>query len=169
MKKILSVALALLMMLAVCIPAFATKSITDKTPEKTADTLVKTDTRREDGSSGESYTVEIPLTAKIPWGKNSYSIDYYVESHLAYGKRLSVKVDFSGEMTLDEDAAETLEYTLSGTTLFRSEKPVVYSNNIESPLVKQPLSIEVTDLAWAKAIVGEYSDILTFTAEVEEV
>lgn len=164
MKKILSVALALLMMLAVCVPAFATKSITDKTPEKTADTLVKTDTNREDGSSGESYTVEIPLMAKIPWGKNSYSVDYYVEAHLAYGKRLSVKVDFSGKMALADDAAETLEYTLSGTTLYRSEKPVVYT-----PGVKQPLSIEVTDLAWAKAIVGEYSDLLTFTAEVEEV
>lgn len=163
MKKILSVALALVMMAAICVPAFATKTISDKTAEKTGDTLVQTSTKKEDGSNGESYTVEIPLSVNIPWGKtDAVALDYYVEAHLAYGKRLSVAVTGNGKMALEEDANEKLAYTLSGTTLFRADSPVVYT-----PDVKQPLSITVADNAWKNAVVGVYSGTLTFTAEVE--
>lgn len=171
MKKIISIALILVMMMAVCVPAFAASeknTISDKTPEKTKDVIVQTQTIKEDGTSGESYSVKIPAKAEIPWGKESYAADYDVESHLAYGKRLSVAVTCNGKMTLDEDATKTLAYTLSGTKLFRASSPVVY-NNAQTPAVTQPLQINVTADAWARAIVGVYSGTLTFAVEVENV
>lgn len=171
MKKIISIALILVMMMAVCIPAFAANEkiiITDKTSEKTKDIIVVTQATKEDGTSGESYSVKIPAKAEIPWGKESYAVDYDVESHLAYGKRLSVVVTTgNGKMSLNEDATKTLAYTLSGTKFFRASSPVVY-NNEQTPAVTQPLQINVTADAWARAIVGEYSGILTFAVEVEE-
>lgn len=169
MKKILSVALVLIMMMAVCVPAFANKTISDKTPEKTGDTLVQTSKIKEDGTSGESYSVIIPAKAEIPWGKTPYDLNYKVESHLAYGKKLSVSVRSSGnnKMTLSDDANEKLAYTLGGTTNFLADGPVVY-NNEETPAVTQPLQIKVTSDAWARAIVGVYSDTLIFTADVKE-
>ncbi len=159
MKKILSVTLAAVLMLAVCVPAFATKSITDKT-ESSATTLVKTSTEREDGTNGENYKVIIPAATSIPWGKDSINLSYFAEAHLGYGKKLSVTVKGNGKMALTEDANEKLAYTLGGATEFVSASPVL------NPGVNKILTLAISENAWANAIVGEYSDTLTFTAEI---
>lgn len=163
MRKILSVALALLMMLAVCVPAFAAETpitITDKTGN-TGTTIIKTDTKKENGESGESYSVIIPADTTIPWGKVSNDLTYSVEAHLGYGKKLNVTVAGSVDkkMALKEDADITLAYTLNGDA-YTSAGPVV------NPRASQTLSLTIAEDAWANAIVGEYADILTFTVAV---
>lgn len=159
MKKVLSVALALVMLFAVCVPAFAVNTITDKT-ENTGTSIVKTDTVKENGESGENYSVVIPANTTIPWGEASTDLTYTVEAHLGYGKKLHVSVAGNGTMALKEDAAEKLSYTLGGATAYTSAGPVV------NPKVSQTLNLAIADNAWANAIVGEYADTLTFTAEV---
>lgn len=162
MKKFISLALAVVMLLAVCVPAFAadTKRITNETANS-ATTLVKTSTLKEDGTSGENFTVIIPADASIPWGKETATnMNYSVEAHLGYGKKLNVKVSGNREMTLTEDANETIAYTLGGKTEYLSDGPVV------NPQANVPLTLIVDKETWANAIVGEYSDTLTFTAEV---
>lgn len=158
MKKILSVTLAAVLMLAICVPAFATKSITEKTGNS-ATTLVKTSTDREDGTDGASYKVLIPAETSIPWGKDSINLSYLAEAHLRYGQKLRVTVTGSGKMALTEDANEKLAYTLGGATEFVSARPVV------NPAVNNILTLAISENAWANAIVGEYSDTLTFIAE----
>lgn len=159
MKKILSVVLAMVMMLAICVPAFAEKTITDKTGNS-ATTLVKTDTNKENGDPGENYKVIIPSDTTIPWGKDSIDLLYSVEAHLGYGKKISVSVEGNYTMALKEDENEKLAYTLGGATSYVSATPVV------NPAAAQTFSLAISDDAWANAIVGEYSDTLTFTAEI---
>lgn len=162
MKKFISLALAVVMLLAVCVPAFAadTKKITNETVNS-ATTLVKTSKLKEDGTSGENFMVILPLDASIPWGKETATdMSYNVEAHLGYGKKLSVKVTGNYKMALTEDANETIDYTLGGTTEYLSGGPVV------NPGVDVPFTLTVDKDTWANAIVGEYKDTLTFTAEV---
>ena len=121
MKKVLSVALAVVMLFAVCVPAFAANPITDKT-EQTGTTIVKTSTKTETGEDGRRY------------GHN--------------------------DMALTEDASIKLPYTLEGVLAYTSETPVV------NPAVSNLLTLSIAQADWANAIVGEYSDTLTFTATV---
>lgn len=158
MKKILSVALALVMALAICVPAFAVKTISDKEPGA-ATSIVKTSTLKEDGTSGESYKVIIPANTTIPWGNPSADLIYSAEAHLGYGKKLRVTVEGNNKMVLKEDASETLEYALSGDVSYVSDRPVVNG-------VSKTVTLLITEKAWANAIVGAYTGILTFTAAV---
>ncbi len=160
MKKTLALLLTVVMLFAVCIPAFAANPITQLT-EQSGQTIVKTDTKNESGADGRSYAVWIPATTVIPWGKASVTLPYQVESHLTYGETLSVKVAGTGAMALKEDAAEKLAYTLSGDTAFDSGKPVVY------PVAEKAVTLSIEEDAWNNAVVGEYSDVLTFTAEAK--
>lgn len=159
MKKVLSVALALVMMLAICVPAFAANPITEKT-ENSGTMVVKTSTQTEDGEDAENYTVTIPADTTIPWEKEVTDLTYTVESHLAYGKHLEVSVASNGAMKLAADEAITLPYTLGGATAFVADGPVV------NPAADQALTVTVAAADWANAIVGEYSDTLTFVAQV---
>lgn len=162
MKKVLALALALVMMFAVCIPAFAANPITQDSDLKKGEAIVKTSTTREDGTDAESFTVTIPATTVIPWETEVTNLVYTVESHLAYGKHLEVSVASEDyKMELAEDAAETLAYTLGGATAFAADGPVV------NPAADQTLTVTIAAADWANAIVGEYEDTLTFTAEVK--
>lgn len=159
MKKIISIALALVMAMAVCVTAFALEL--NQMPSQSGTTIVKTDTRKEDGTDGRDYSVVIPADTTIPWGKtDAVNLSYDVEAHLAYGEKLNVTVVGNNVMKLTEDASETLAYTLDGALSYTSAKPVV------NPVATQSLTLTVAEADWANAIVGEYSDTLTFTAEV---
>lgn len=157
MKKIISVILAVLMLACVCVPSFAATI----TADGSSTSIVKTKTVDEGGDSAENFTVTIPATTEIPWGKASTDLQYSVESHLAYGKKLSVNVAGNGVMTYTVGAdAMTLAYSLGGDDSFLAAGPVVY------PAADKTLSVNVTDNAWKTAVVGEYQDTLTFTVAV---
>lgn len=155
MKKAISVALALVMLFAVCIPAFAA----DISATGTGDVIVSTSTKTATGEDAETYTVTIPADTTIAWGTESTDVSYTVESHLARNKAVSVAVAGSGEMKT-VDGAYTLAYTLDGATAFTAEHPVVY------PAAAQAINVLIAADDWNTAVVESYSDVLTYTAEV---
>lgn len=162
MKKALSIALALTMLFALCVPAFAANITTDG---GTGDSIVKTRTTTAGGDSAENFTVSIPAETTIPWlTTTAYDIAYTVESHLAYGKHLTVTVadsDGQNKMLYTPEAGVTLElpYTL-GATAYTAASPVV------NPAANVAATITVAENDWNNAIIGEYADTLTFTVNV---
>lgn len=158
MKKIVSIIIAALMLASICVPAFAADITTNG---GTGDAIVKTKTVDEAGENAEKFIVSIPATTEIPWGKDSQALTYSVESHLGYGKKLTVNVSGHGVMTYTVGAdSMTLDYTLGGATAFTAAGPVVY------PAAEQTISVNVADRAWKSAVVGEYQDTLTFTVAI---
>lgn len=162
MKKALSIALALTMLFALCVPAFAANITTDG---GTGDSIVKTQTTTVGGDSAEKFTVSIPAETTIPWlTTTAYDIAYTVESHLAYGKHLTVTVadsDGQNKMLYTPEAGVTLElpYTL-GATAYTAASPVV------NPAANVAATITVAENDWNNAVIGEYADTLTFTVNV---
>lgn len=158
MKKIVSIILAVLMLAGICVPSFAADITTNG---GTGDAIVKTKTVDEAGENAEKFIVSIPATTEIPWGKDSQALTYSVESHLGYGKKLTVNVSGHDVMTYTVGAdSMTLDYTLGGATAFTAADPVVY------PAVEQTINVNVADRAWKSAVVGEYQDTLTFTVAI---
>ena len=88
MKKIIAIAMALVMMMAIAVPAFAANPIKE-TGEQTGESLVKTDTS---AVGAGSYTVSYPAEIVIPWNSATYNAEYTVETQLAVGKTLNVAV-----------------------------------------------------------------------------
>ena len=165
MKKTFAIVMALVMVFALMVPAFA---IDQKSDPASGDTIIKTKTTKDDGNGGEesveSFTVTIPADTEIEWGATSTELGYTVEAHLAYGKTLSVSVAGNDVMTYAASDADTfeLEYALGGTTEFDSDYPVVY------PQADQTFTVDITEDAWNYAVVGVYQDTLTFTVEVNQ-
>lgn len=155
MKKAISVVLALVMLFAVCVPAFAA----DISADGKGDVIVSTSTKTETGEDAETYTVVIPADTTIAWGTESTDVGYTVESHLARNKAVAVAVTGSGEMKT-VDGAYTLAYTLDGATAFQADHPVVY------PAAVQAVNVLIAADDWNRAVVESYSDILTYTAEI---
>lgn len=158
MKKIVSIIIAVLMLASICVPSFAADITTNG---GTGDAIVKTKTVDEAGENAEKFIVSIPATTEIPWGKDSQALTYSVESHLGYGKKLTVNVSGHDVMTYTVGAdSMTLDYTLGGATAFTARGPVVY------PAVEQTINVNVAERAWKSAVVGEYQDTLTFTVAI---
>ena len=165
MKKVLSIALALVMMMAVMVPAFAVEI--NGNPDN-ADIIINTSTLKDTDGDGvgdtdaEEYTVTIPADTTIPWGTEETDVSYTVESHLKRDGNVVVRVSGAGVMKTVDGAYE-IPYTLTGEgTAFRAEgEPVIY------PAYTAEVKINITADAWNTAVVEEYSDILTYTAEIE--
>ncbi len=135
------------------------------TPSRnTGDTIIKTDTRTENGESGERFTVTIPAETVIPWGTLSTNMRYTVESHLGYGKSLTVSVAGNNALTFtpEENVVLTLPYTLTGETVFTGDFPVIY------PAAEKNFSMRIEEEEWASATVAAYTTVLTFTVKVVE-
>lgn len=160
MKKILSIALALVMMLSVCVPAFAADLSVKDTDA--GDVIITTSTSKEDGTDGDWYVVTIPADTTIAWGAESTELKYSAETHLLYGKTLDVdvtSVDYI--MTYAPEANVTLDlaFALSGDV-------DVNFATVTYPAVEKAVSVDITADAWNHAVVGEYADTLTFSAAI---
>lgn len=159
MKKVVSVLMAVAMLAALMVPAFALDQNTPK-----GDTIVITSTTMEGGQDARRYTVTIPADTTIAWGAEKTELTgYTAEAHLAYGEKLSVTVSGKGNMTYSPEAGTTLAlpYTLEGDTAYESTGPVVY------PVATLALSVNIAADDWNAAVVGEYQDTLTFTAAIQ--
>ncbi len=160
MKKILSIALALVMMLAVCVPAFAADLSVKDTDS--GDVVITTSTDKADGSDGDWYVVSIPADTTIAWGAEATELKYSAETHLLYGKTLDVDVTSADYiMTYEPEAGVKLDlaFALSGDT-------DVNFATVTYPAVEKAISVDITADAWNHAVVGEYADILTFAAAI---
>ena len=115
MKKIISIALALVMMMAICVPAFAETAVLGENKVNVETTFNE--------STDTSYTVEIPATISVAWDDETtaYNVGYTVTSQLLIGASVTVGVAYdtdaddtnNGVMTNAETTA-TLKYTLAG-------------------------------------------------------
>ena len=172
MKKALSVLVALTMLAALCIPAFAADIVADGT----GDTIIKTSTLKDTDGDGvgdtdaESFKVTIPADTTLPWGTADTltTLPYYVESHLKFGKHLTVAVTNDGANTMKYAVGGTtltLAYTLGGDKNFDTVTPVAY-DTVHDRGVEKTLTVSVAGDDWNTAVVGEYADTLTFTVDV---
>lgn len=152
MKKVLSLALALVLMFTILVPVVAATPV-GSTPV------------RVDGSTvGASYTVTIPATATITWGQTEKEVEYSVYSQLSTGKfvRVSVTADSDGKM---KNAANTafLEYSLkAGTTEYTTTQSVILQENAE----KTSVVVQIPTANWDRASIDNYTGTLTFEAEL---
>ncbi len=157
MKKIIAIAMALVMMMAVCVPAFAANPIKQDTAQ-TGDSLVKTDTS---AVGAGSYTVTYPAEVVIPWGAATHDATYTVETQLAVGKTLNVAVADKDTATLVGTMAaagtsDTLVYDLSGDVTVDYDE---VKNETET------ITFTVQD--WNKTI-AEYQNYITFTTTLAD-
>ncbi len=155
MKKIIAIVMALVMMMAVTVPAFAEELNAGATA---GDAIVKTNTSAIVGD-GE-YVVTYPATMDLIWETESTQFTYSVTSQLKTGKCVSVTVadkDLAYVMT-NATGAE-LAYSLSGATNGKTTMPVVNGASFN-------FNVDVAPDAWAAASIDEYKDTLTFTSAV---
>lgn len=154
MKKVLSVLLAITMLCALCIPAFADSTITEKSNPQSGQTLVKVDISKV-AADGE-WEVKYPAEVNIEWGAVSTVIpDYEIKTHLVVGKNLKVTVAKADDKLTY--LGEELAYALSGAT-------VVTLGEVEA--MTPAVSIDILAANWNNAPIAEYTGNLTFSAEV---
>ncbi len=157
MKKILAIAMAIVMMMAIAVPAFAANPIIE-TGDQFGDALVKTDAS---ALGAGTYTVTYPAEIIIPWNQ-AKTVEYTVATQLAVGKQVVVSVadkttsTLTGTMTAT-GTADTLSYTISGDT------SVTYTE-----VMNETESLTFTVADWNKTI-AEYSNYVTFTAVLGDV
>lgn len=172
MKKVIPLALALLMVCSMSVTAFAaTTTLTTTVPEAT-------------------YTLNIPANQEIPFGTTETSIGNVTvtESNgFALGKNLEVTVTYDAftatgittqipyTLSLYGNKASgsnhTEELASGDVIIFRGttggtveEKTVIEYANDEYTVGK--IMFAATSEDWGKALAGEYSTTITFTAEV---
>ena len=160
MKKILAVAMALTMLFALCVPAFA-GTITQDTPEpKKAVVPVKTTYSTGD----ESFTVTYPAAMELPWGtlvdEPKAAFEYSVVSQLKTGKTITVAVTQTNPV-MTSAASETLAYTLAGDVNVTTAAPVVAADAFT-----KTVKVDVAQSAWDAAVINEYTDTVTFAVTV---
>lgn len=160
MKKILAIAMALVMMMVVMVPAFA--AVTGGSNAGN-DTIINTDTKKDTDNDGIGdtevawYTVTIPATQTLPWETESKDIEYTVASQLKTGEAVKVTVDDADKAYKMTSAGGELTYSLENTTF---TAPSAVYDNTTSVTVK----IAIGD--WKSVAIDNYTDTLTFTAEI---
>lgn len=157
MKKVISVFMAIAMLAALMVPAFALdKTLDENTASDTAE--VKTDYSNLEESGGY-YTVTYPAETTIAWGTVDTTIKYTVSTQLIPTATLNVNVKQDNAAMASTDGKQ-LTYTLSGEgTDVSGIQPFVTDE-------EHTLNINVTTDAWGGVPVDNYSDTLTFTATV---
>lgn len=155
MKKVISLVMALVMMMAVMVPAFAAE-LNATTQSGTATVVTDTSAITGDGT----YTVTYPATMNIVWSTTTTNFEYKVTSQLKTGKLVNVTVADTGDgLNMVNAANATLAYTLGGTVNGTTTAPVVTDATFN-------YSINVETTAWNAAAIDTYSDTLTFTSTV---
>ena len=152
MKKIIAIVMALVMMMAVTVPAFAA-DITKDTAQAGQATVATTT-----NDTDATYTVTYPAATTIAWGDtNAVNVNYAVTSQLPIGASLKVSVaaDNNGEMTSANAAGYKLTYTLTGG----AEETFQEINNNVAP--STDVTVAIAD--FSQAVPDVYTGTLTYT------
>lgn len=162
MKKIISIALALVMMMAICVPAFAETAVLGENTVNVETTY--------DATTDASYTVTIPATISVKWDDETttYDASYSVTSQLLVGASVNVDVAYdadtddtnNGVMTNDDTTA-TLKYTLTGV----GETTFTGVNNGTKASNMGGTDATITVEGFDAAPVGVYTGTITYTVE----
>lgn len=154
MKKVISVVLALVMMMAVMVPAFAA-TLDVNTQSGNSTVLVDGVKDKGDGT----YSVEIPASVDLIWGDTTKAGEYKITSQVQTDKR--VKVTLAKAKDLTNAANETIEFAVADATTGIANSAVV---NNESHTFN--LTIDASE--WAAASIATYEGTITFTAELAD-
>ena len=160
MKKIIALFMTLIMIMMLCCPAFA-QNLTDK-PGSTGEVIITTDTKDADGNDAEWYEVTIPADTVIPWRQVFTPLGYSIKSQLRFNHRVQVNVTGSAAMKT-ADGKYSILYALVGDTSYTTTQPTIIEPDERS------LNVVILRNVWEFAIVEEYSDILTYSANVVSV
>ncbi len=161
MKKILSVALALVMLMAITVPAFAAdteQSITQDTaaPQEATVDVVTTFTEEN-----WEYIVTIPADISVDWNDTTEKpMTYSLKSNLLIGATLDISVATDGVMTAS-GTTDTLTLTLTGGEV--KNFGAVNPENTTAPNVVGGTNAVVSVGGFANAAVGTYTGTLTYT------
>ena len=150
MKKVISVLLAVMMLAALMVPAFAATLTQD---QNSGGATVKTDTSPVTGDG--TYTVTYEAEISVPWNSTAaVSSNYTVETHLKTDKQLLVTATSDGIMTYN---ALELPYTLGGDTAYTAGA---------AETATKAITVTVAQSAWDEAPIAEYEGRITYTAEI---
>lgn len=163
MKKIISIALALVMMMTVTVPAFATQTAV------VGDNVVNVETTFNE-STDTSYTVTIPATVSVVWDDETtaYDVGYTVTSQLLVGASLKVAVNYdldtddtnNGIMEA-EGTDKKLTYTLTGA----GEATFTEMNDGAKASDVGGTDATITVAGFDAAPVATYTGTITYTVE----
>ena len=151
MKKIIAIVMALVMMMAVAVPAFAGEL---NGTVNNGDTTVIVD-----GTSGigdGTYSVTIPAAVNLTWG-NDGADEYSITSQLVSGKR--VKVTLAKTKDLTSAANNVIAFTATDATSGLSQKEVVKDE-------VHAFNITIADGAWDLVPYDVYEGLISFSSEV---
>ncbi len=151
MKKIIAIMMALVMMMAIAVPAFAG---TLNSAANTGDTTVIVDGTQ--GIGDGTYSVTIPATVNLTWG-NDGADEYSITSHLVSGKR--VKVTLAKSKDLTSAANNVIEFTAADATTGLSAAEVVTDE-------AHAFDITITSGAWDAVPYDVYEGLISFSSEV---
>lgn len=154
MKKVISVLMAVAMLAALMVPAFALTEADGNPASDTAEVKTNYDNLE---ATGGYYTVTFPAETTIAWGTVDTTIKYNVSTQLIPTATLTVTVAQDNAAMKSADETE-LPYTLSGDTEVTGIAPFVSE--------EKSLNINITDANWKSVPVDDYSDTLTFTASI---
>ncbi len=152
MKKVISVLMAVAMLAALMVPAFALTEADGNPASDTAEVKTNYDNLE---ATGGYYTVTYPAETTIAWGTEDTTIKYTVSTQLVPTATLNVTVKQDNAAMKSADETQ-LPYTLTGDTNVTGIGPFVDTD--------YELNINVT--AWGDVPVDSYSDTLTFEATI---
>ena len=154
MKKVISVLMAVAMLAALMVPAFALdKTLDENTKSDTADVKTNYDNLK---ATGGYYTVTYPAETPIAWGTVDTTIQYNVTTQLIPTATLNVTVK-QDNAAMKSATGKQLPYTLSGA-----------GTDVTGigPFVDTDYELNINVTAWGDVPVDSYSDTLTFEATI---
>ena len=154
MKKVISVLMAVAMLAALMVPAFALdKTLDENTKSDTADVKTNYDNLK---ATGGYYTVTYPAETTIAWGTVDTTIQYNVTTQLIPTATLNVTVK-QDNAAMKSATGKQLPYTLSGA-----------GTDVTGigPFVDTDYELNINVTAWGDVPVDSYSDTLTFEATI---
>lgn len=154
MKKVISIVMAVVMMMAVMVPVFAADLTINNT---SGEATVKVDGIADMGEG--SYTVSIPATIDVLWGNDGLDA-YYITNQLQTGKKVKVTLANTKDLTNVNDANETIVFEVADQTDGLSASAVVIDKE------EHKFDIKIAADEWAKASISDYSGTITFTSEI---
>lgn len=169
MKKLISVLLAVLMLSALCIPAFAAVDkayITDVASLDNAQARVYTNTE-----DAEWYSIEIPADKEIAWATTDpVDMSYGVASQLEKGKQITVTVSCTANNLTDtEGGDDTIAFTPAGFAA-QTYGEVNGTGTKEGAktytTATTPVTLTIAEEAWHGIAISVYEVNLTYTVAV---
>ena len=152
MKKIIAIVMALVMMMAITVPAFAG---TLNSATQSGDTTVLVDGAATEGDG--TYSVTIPAAINLTWGDTAKADDYEITSQLATNKRVKVTLAKSKDLTNANN--ETIAFTATDATDGISDAPVV-TNEVHA------FNLAIEADAWTTVSIAAYEGTISFAAEL---